>query len=322
MFVRSAIRPARHFTAQTRRWASTSPPKSGTLPYVLLTFGAACGGLVYYMEYMEEHYKQEKSPLDPDNFVDFKLKKVIPYNHNTSEFIFELPKNEASLLPVASCVIVKASDPEALKDAKGKPIIRPYTPISPPEKKGELTFLIKKYEEGNASKHIHSLQPGQTLAMKGPFVKFQYKANEFDEITLIGGGSGITPLYQVVNHALPNPENKTKFTLVFSNATEKDILMKNELDGLAKKYPSTFKVIYTVDKPETDSWAGPTGFVTKDFLQANIAPASLGEKTKVMVCGPLGQMAAVSGKKAGMKQGELGGILKDLGYTSEQVFKF
>lgn len=28
---------------------------------------------------------QEKSPLDPDNFVDFKLKRVEPYNHNTAK---------------------------------------------------------------------------------------------------------------------------------------------------------------------------------------------------------------------------------------------
>lgn len=123
--------------------------------------------------------KQEKSPLDPQNFIDFKLKKVIPYNHNTSEygfstatyltasliffptrFVFELPNNEASLLPVASCVVVKASDPEALKDAKGKPVIRPYTPISSPDAKGELTFIIKKYDNGNASKYIHSLKVG------------------------------------------------------------------------------------------------------------------------------------------------------------------
>lgn len=29
--------------------------------------------------------KQEHSPLDPDNFKDFKLKKIIPYNDNTSQ---------------------------------------------------------------------------------------------------------------------------------------------------------------------------------------------------------------------------------------------
>lgn len=35
--------------------------------------------------------------------------------------------------------------------------------------------------------------------------------------------------------------------------------------------------------------------------------------------GPPGQVAAVAGKKAGYKQGELGGILKELGYTEDQV---
>jgi hypothetical protein len=35
--------------------------------------------------------------------------------------------------------------------------------------------------------------------------------------------------------------------------------------------------------------------------------------------GPPGQVAAISGKKAGMAQGELGGVLKELGYTEDQV---
>ena len=30
-------------------------------------------------------------------------------------------------------------------------------------------------------------------------------------------------------------------------------------------------------------------------------------------------MAAIAGKKAGMQQGELGGVLKQLGYTEDQV---
>jgi cytochrome-b5 reductase len=83
------------------------------------------------------------------------------------------------MLPVASCVIVKASDPDALKDAKGKPIIRAYTPVSPPDLPGELHFLVKKYEAGNASKHIHSLKEGDNLAIKGPISKFPYKGAIF-----------------------------------------------------------------------------------------------------------------------------------------------
>lgn len=108
-----------------------------------------------------------------------------------TRFIFELPAGEASLLPVASCLVVKSSDPEALKDDKGNPIVRPYTPISPSDKEGELVLLVKKYDNGNASKHIHSLKPGESLSIKGPFPKWDYKINEFEEVGLIGGGSGM-----------------------------------------------------------------------------------------------------------------------------------
>jgi hypothetical protein len=38
--------------------------------------------------------------------------------------------------------------------------------------------------------------------------------------------------------------------------------------------------------------------------------------------GPPGQVNAVAGQKEGPKQGAIGGILKELGYTEDQVFKF
>ncbi|GLB43615.1 putative flavoprotein pyridine nucleotide cytochrome reductase family protein [Lyophyllum shimeji] len=318
----------RSLVCGTRRYATNNGPqatqkKSSNLPYILL--GAGVAGLAGYL-YWDYSGKsapkvQEKSPLDPKNFVDFKLKKVIPYNHNTSKFVFELPEDEASLLPVASCVVVKASDPEALKDDKGKPIIRPYTPISPSDQKGELTFLIKRYDNGKMSKHVHNLKEGDTLAIKGPIEKFPYKHNEFDEVALIGGGAGITPLLQLLTHALSDPANKTKFKLLFSNVTEKDILLREEFDALQRKFPGTFEAIYLVDNPEKD-WPGYGGYINKDVVKEHVAPPSLGEKVKVFVCGPPGHVEAVAGKKPGMKQGELGGILKELGYTEDQVYKF
>ena len=94
-----------------------------------------------------------------------------------TRFVFKLSDDEASLLPVASCVIVKSSDPEGLTDAKGKPVIRAYTPISRSDTPGELTFLIKRYEDGLASKYIHGLHPGDKLAVKGPIPKFSYKGD-------------------------------------------------------------------------------------------------------------------------------------------------
>ncbi|KAF8079197.1 cytochrome-b5 reductase [Lyophyllum atratum] len=326
-FLRVAAR--RSFAPSTRRYASdTRPtPKPSNLPYVLLGAGVAGLAGYIYMDYGTRALTavapklQEKSPLDPKNFQDFKLKKVIPYNHNTSKFVFELPNDDASLLPVASCVVVKSSDPEALKDDKGKPVIRPYTPISPSDQPGELVFMIKRYDNGNASKHIHNLKEGDTLAIKGPIEKFPYKVNEFDEVALIGGGAGITPLYQLLTHALADDSNKTKFKLLFSNITPKDILLRDEFDALQKKFPETFEAIYLVDEPD-ENWKGPSGYINSDVIKKHAGSPDLKEKVKIFVCGPPGQVDAVAGKKAGMKQGELGGILKELGYTEDQVFKF
>ncbi|KAK7686547.1 hypothetical protein QCA50_010147 [Cerrena zonata] len=307
---------------------STAPEakKSSNLPLYL--GGAGVVGLAGYL-YLEKSGAgvapkkvQEKSPFDSNNFIDFKLKRVEPYNHNTAKYVFELPDNDASLLPVASCVVVKSSEAATpLVDAKGKPVIRPYTPVSPPDLEGELTFLIKRYEEGKMSQYIHGLKPGETLAIKGPITKFPYQANQFEQVGMIAGGSGITPMFQILEHALKDKSNKTKFTLIFANVTAKDILLKEEFDDLQKKYPDTLNVVYTLDKPDAN-WKGTTGHINKDLISKHIAPPSLGDKVKVFICGPPGQVIAIAGKKDGPRQGAVGGVLKELGYTEDQVFKF
>lgn len=89
-------------------------------------------------------------------------------------FVLELEKGEASLLPIASCVYIETPD---FKDEKGQPMCRPYTPISASDLEGELTFIIKKYETGMVSKHIHSLKAGDTLRIKGPLPKWPWKSD-------------------------------------------------------------------------------------------------------------------------------------------------
>ncbi len=84
--------------------------------------------------------------------------------------------------------------------------------------------------------------------------------------------------------------------------------------------------------------SGPSGYITAEIIKKHAAPPSLGNKVKIFVCGtslhhhvflflpliknvsgPPGHVAAVAGKKAGFKQGELSGSLKELGYTEDQV---
>ena len=62
-------------------------------------------------------------------------------------------------------------------------------------------------------------------------------------------------MLQVLEKALSDPGNKTRFTLIFANVTPKDILLKEEFDSLKAKHPDTFNVVYTVDKADND-WKG------------------------------------------------------------------
>jgi cytochrome-b5 reductase len=65
--------------------------------------------------------------------------------------------------------------PEELKDAKGKPVVRPYTPTSASDRPGELEFIVKRYDGGLMSQHVHGMKPGDELEIKGPITKIPWK---------------------------------------------------------------------------------------------------------------------------------------------------
>lgn len=186
---------------------------------------------------------------------------------------------------------------------------------------GSLDLLVKVYPNGPMSEHLHSMKPGQTLAFKGPIPKYAWAPNKHDHITLICGGTGITPMYQLLRAIFKNPEDKTKVSLIFGNLTEKDILLKEELEKLENEFPQRFRAFYTLDTPP-DSWPYGKGVVTKELLQT-VIPDPKSPNIKVFVCGPPGMYKAISGAKVSpTDQGELTGILKELGYTKDQVYKF
>jgi cytochrome-b5 reductase len=180
---------------------------------------------------------------------------------------------------------------------------------------------VKQYKDGPMSNHIHSLKPGDSLDIKGPLPKYQWTANKHPHITLIAGGTGITPMYQLARAIFSNPDDRTKVTLVFGNLSDEDVLLRDELAKLENTYPQRFRAFYVVDKP-SPGWTGASGRVTPELLKT-VMPGPDDKESKVFVCGPPGMMKAISGaKKSPRDQGELSGILKELGYTEDQVYKF
>ncbi|TPX30386.1 hypothetical protein SmJEL517_g06038 [Synchytrium microbalum] len=256
--------------------------------------------------------------LDGESFVGFKLQKVTTLNHNTARFSFAFPAGTTDLgLPTASCLVVKFALPTN-EGEKPKNVIRPYTPIHS-ETPGTFDLLVKKYPGGAASSHIHSLKVGDTLAMKGPIPKYILKQNEFKHIGMVAGGTGLTPMMQIISHVLADKSEKTKLSLIFANQTEEDILLKDWLDQQVKAHPGRFEVFYTLDKAP-EGWKFGKGFVTEDMLKKFMPKPTEG---KVFICGPDPFVKFLSGAKApDRSQGPIGGLLEKMGFKSEDVFKF
>ncbi|GAB0138750.1 NADH-cytochrome b5 reductase [Epichloe bromicola] len=326
MFARSAFRAARPLKTQARRYATESGSQGGSNTLLLAAGGAVVAGAGYYYFSGSPSVAakvKEAVPAKPaftggdQGFVSLKLADIENVNHNTKRLRFELPESDmVSGLHVASAILTKYKGPE-----DEKAILRPYTPISDESEKGFVDLLVKKYQGGPMSTHIHNLVPGQRLDFKGPLPKYPWTENKHDHIALVAGGTGITPMYQLCRAIFNNPNDKTKVTLVFGNVSEEDILLRRELADLENTYPQRFRAFYVLDKAPK-GWSGGSGFISKDLLKT-VLPEPKEENIKVFICGPPGLMKAISGPKVSPKdQGELSGSLKDLGYTKEQVYKF
>ncbi|DAZ92840.1 TPA: hypothetical protein N0F65_000520 [Lagenidium giganteum] len=251
--------------------------------------------------------------LSPGEFRSFKVSEVESLTPNTKRLRLELPsKNDETGVHAASFLMAKAT-------INGRTVTRPYTPTNLSEEKGFVDLVVKGYPNGKMSKHLVELQVGDSLEIKGPIPKFKYEANMFKKVALIAGGSGLTPCLQIAKQICLDESDKTEVVMIFANQTEEDIIMRDEIDEMQRKYPQ-FKVYYVLSKPSA-SWKGYTGHVNKEMLKELLPSAS--DEHFVGVCGPRGMMEAVSGGKGRRgSQGELRGILKELGFAEHQVFKF
>ena len=114
------------------------------------------------------------------------------------------------------------------------------------------------------------MQIGQTLRVKGPKGAMVYTPNMVKHFGMIAGGTGITPMLQIIRAIIRGrPKNggtdTTEVDLIFANVNKEDILLKEDLDSLAKE-DQGFRVHYVLNNPP-DPWGGGVGFVTSEMIK-------------------------------------------------------
>lgn len=149
--------------------------------------------------------------------------------------------------------------------------MRSYTPISGDHQPGFFDLLIKSYPTGNISKYMAGLAVGQTIRVRGPRGAFVYTPNMVRHFGMVAGGTGITPMLQVIRAIVRGRAagDRTEVDLIFANVTPADILLKEDLDALMQE-DKGIRVHYVLDKPP-EGWTGGVGFVTADMIAVSVS---------------------------------------------------
>lgn len=249
---------------------------------------------------------------------------------------FGLPDSNRALgLSTCACLLasVKIEGEDGL-------LVRPYTPISTNSMIGHFDLLVKAYPDGKMSSYLTSLTPSTSevsVSFKHiPFnIKIQYPFGNPKFIGMIAGGTGITPIIQAIHAAIGEDQSENgnsaaslpKVSLLFGSRTFDDILAKEMLDSWLHSHGDRLSVTHVLSNETEDSVAKLSdeqndierGFVRRELIEKAFPSPDHGSDVKIFVCGPPAMYDAICGPR---DSEEVTGILGEMGYTSEQVYKF
>ncbi|XP_046834407.1 NADH-cytochrome b5 reductase 3 isoform X2 [Vespa crabro] len=285
----------------------TAPKWIQILP-VLAAVGtiAAIGLAIKFYISKVDGKKKKKNPVllvDPVVKYSVPLIKKDVISHDTRKFRFGLPtKNHVLGLPTGQHIHLTTKIGDEV-------VIRSYTPVSSDDDHGYVDLVIKVYfknvhpkflEGGKMSQYLENMKIGDTIDIRGPSGRLVYKGRgkfsikllrkdpptDYDvkKVVMLAGGTGITPMLQLVRAIIKDPLDETQISLLFANQTEKDILLKDELDDIAKNHSDKFKIWYTVDNGR-ENWPYSTGHINADMIKEHMLPPS--PDTIVLMCGPV-----------------------------------
>jgi len=159
------------------------------------------------------------------------------------------------------------------------------------------------------SKHIDGMKIGDCLDIMGPTGAFTYEKLKFKHYGLIAGGTGITPIIQIIRNITADKTDPTRLTTLYANNTEADILLRDELDSMVENHKGKLKITHVLAQvPPTSHNKYETGYITKEIIQRYLPAPS--KDHKILICGPPPMERAIIS------------LLKEMNYTPDMYFSF
>src|SRR5712691_3749241 len=160
---------------------------------------------------------------------------------------------------------------------------RAFSMANTPRTKDSLEFIIKIFPGGHFSGHLDGgFTIGQQLEVKGPYGVFMLREKDESDIICVGGGSGMAPLWSVLND-MQERGIMRKATYFYGARTRKDLFYLDHLHQLEQQLPN-FRFIPALSMASSeDEWDGETGLIT-EVLDRHLADDQI--HTQAYLCGP------------------------------------
>ncbi|KAJ1961384.1 hypothetical protein GGI12_003279 [Dipsacomyces acuminosporus] len=297
--------------------------------------GATCA-LVYYLHLYTDLLKPGvKERLDPNKYGPFTLIEKEALTPDTTRFRFRINRPRFDSGEQEKLVDSIMSAGSWAMDVKDHMVqtYRTYTPVDyhlseavdeeTGSRTGYLDLVVKRYPRGSLSRFLHDTRVGDQVEMRGPILTWPYKRGTYDHIYMVAGGTGIAPMYQVITRILDSPDDtNTKISLLYGSQSERDIIYAQQLNKLAQEHKDRLDIEYLVDSGPATASVSAVGHPSLKTLSEFTKEFKKG-KDIVLVCGPDAMLRSVCGlRPIGSGQGPLGGVLRELGFDSRDVFKF
>lgn len=236
--------------------------------------------------------------LNPRQRIPFRLiqRDVLSSDSLRLRFALQSPKHILGL-PIGQHMYFSAQ-------IEGKLVMRAYTPTSSDFDVGYFDLVIKVYppteafpEGGKMSQYLGKLSIGDTIDVKGPLghvtyqgrgaMSINHKPVGVKKFSMLCGGTGITPMFQIIAAVLRDPEDTTEMFILYANRTEEDMLLRPELDAMAAAHPNRLHLKHVLSRPKLS--IAPTGVVfgriNTDMIRSFL-PSGSESGSVALLCGP------------------------------------
>ncbi|MEM7391112.1 MAG: ferredoxin--NADP reductase [Verrucomicrobiota bacterium] len=206
---------------------------------------------------------------------------------------------------------------------KGEEVRRCYSISSSPFTEDGLRITVKRVKGGRMSNHINDhVEPDGMIDVMPPSGGFHREPDERARRTayFFGAGSGVTPLFSMIQSLLIREPNSFASLLV-GNRRSKDILFRDTLAALQAKHPDRFTVRHTLSRPgwsvKLTDWV--KGRVDEERVQAFIHDAPpYAQDAHYYICGPGGMNQTVERALMGIDVPENRIFMESYGGDSEE----